>query len=146
MTPTVDTMHVEHIADRAAAYNMPGVTVDGNDPVKVYEALAVAVNRARAGGGPTLVECVTYRFFGHFFGDQMTYIPPDELEAAKAADPVPRFADRLVEEGVLSRAQVAEIEERGRQKVEDALVEVLASPAPTLDELDRDVYATSEGR
>ncbi len=146
MTPTVDTMHVEHIADRAAGYNMPGVTVDGNDPVEVYEALAVAVNRARAGGGPTLVECVTYRFFGHFFGDQMTYIPPDELEAAKAADPVPRFADRLVEEGVISRAQVAEIEERGRQKVEDALVEVLASPAPTLDELDRDVYATSEGR
>jgi acetoin:2,6-dichlorophenolindophenol oxidoreductase subunit alpha len=146
MTPTTDTMHVEHIADRAAAYNMPGVTVDGNDPVEVYGAFADAVNRARSGGGPTLVECVTYRFFGHFFGDQMAYIPPDELEAAKAADPVPRFADRLVADGVLTRAQVEEIEEKGRQQVEDAVVEVLASPAPTLDELQRDVYATSEGR
>ena len=146
MTPTADTMHVEHVADRAAAYNMPGVTVDGNDPVEVYGAFADAVNRARSGGGPTLVECVTYRFFGHFFGDQMAYIPPDELEAAKAADPVPRFADRLVADGVLSRAQVDEIEERGRQQVEDAVVEVLASPPPTLDELNRDVYAASEGR
>jgi TPP-dependent pyruvate/acetoin dehydrogenase alpha subunit len=146
MTPTVDTMHVEHIADRAAAYNMPGETIDGNDPLEVYRAFSAAVSRARAGGGPTLIECVTYRFFGHFFGDQMAYIPPEELEAAKAADPVPRFADRLVEDGVLTREQVAEIEEDGRRQVEDALVEVLASPPPTLDELDRDVYAAAKGR
>jgi TPP-dependent pyruvate/acetoin dehydrogenase alpha subunit len=145
MTPTVDTMHVEHIAERAGAYNMPGVTIDGNDPIEIYRTFSGAVDRARAGGGPTLIECVTYRFFGHYFGDQMPYIPAEELEAKKAADPVPRFADRLVEDGVLTRAQVAEIEEDGRKQVEDALVEVLASPAPTLDALDRDVYAEAGG-
>jgi acetoin:2,6-dichlorophenolindophenol oxidoreductase subunit alpha len=146
MTPTADTMHVKDIADRAAAYNMPGVKIDGNDPIEVYGAFTAAVNRARSGGGPTLIECITYRFFGHFFGDQMAYIPPEELEAAKAADPVVRFADRLVEDGVLDRSQVLEIEERAQRQVDQAVVEVLASPPPSVDEIDRDVYATTEGR
>jgi TPP-dependent pyruvate/acetoin dehydrogenase alpha subunit len=141
MTPTAHSMHVEHIAERAAAYNIPGVTIDGNDPREVYRAFAEAVQRARAGGGPTLIECVTYRFFGHFFGDQMAYIPAAELEAAKAADPVLRFGDRLVDEGVLTRSQVDGIDEQARRQVDDAVVEVLASPTPALDELDRDVYA-----
>jgi acetoin:2,6-dichlorophenolindophenol oxidoreductase subunit alpha len=141
MTPTAHSMHVEHIADRAAAYNIPGVTIDGNDPMEVFRAFTEAVQRARAGGGPTLVECLTYRFFGHFFGDQMAYIPAAELEAAKAADPVLRFGDRLVDEGVLSRSQVDGIDEEARRLVDEAVVEVLASPTPTLDELDRDVYA-----
>jgi TPP-dependent pyruvate/acetoin dehydrogenase alpha subunit len=141
MTPTAHSMHVEHIAERAAAYNIPGVTIDGNDPMEVYRAFTEAVDRARAGGGPTLVECLTYRFFGHFFGDQMAYIPAAELEAAKAADPVPRFGDRLVDEGVLTRSQVDGIDEQARRQVDEAVAEVLASPTPTLDELDRDVYA-----
>jgi pyruvate dehydrogenase E1 component alpha subunit len=146
MTPTADTMHVAHIAERAAAYNMPGVQIDGNNPLEVYRTFAAAVRRARSGGGPTLIECVTYRFFGHFFGDQMAYIPAGELEAAKAADPVLRFGDRLVDDGVLERSHIAQIEERGRRQVEEALAEVLASPTPALDELDRDVYAAEEGR
>jgi acetoin:2,6-dichlorophenolindophenol oxidoreductase subunit alpha len=146
MTPTVDTMHVKDIADRAAAYNIPGVKIDGNDPMEVYRAFSAAVNRARSGGGPTLIECVTYRFFGHFFGDQMAYIPPEELEAAKAADPVIRFSDRLVQDGVMDRSKLEEIEARAQQQVEDAVAEVLASPKPTIDEIDRDVYATTEGR
>lgn len=146
MTPTVDTMHVKDIADRAAAYNIPGVKIDGNDPMEVHSAFTAAVNRARSGGGPTLIECVTYRFFGHFFGDQMAYIPPEELEAAKAADPVVRFGDRLVQDGVMDRSKVEEIEERVQQQVEGAVTEVMASPKPTIDEIDRDVYATNEGR
>jgi len=146
MTPTVDTMHVKDIADRAAAYNMPGVKIDGNDPREVHAAFTAAVDRARSGGGPTLVECVTYRFFGHFFGDQMAYIPPEELEAAKAADPVVRFGDLLVQEGVMDRAQLEETEERVKRQVDEAVVEVMASPKPSMDQLDRDVYATTEGR
>jgi acetoin:2,6-dichlorophenolindophenol oxidoreductase subunit alpha len=145
MTPTSHSMHVEHIAERAAAYNIPGVTIDGNDPIEVHRAFTEAVDRARTGGGPTLIECMTYRFFGHFFGDQMAYIPPDELEAAKAADPVIRFADRLVADGVLERSQVEGIEEAARRQVDDAVTEVLASPSPTLDEVDRDVYADPAG-
>jgi pyruvate dehydrogenase E1 component alpha subunit len=141
MTPTAETMHVERIADRAAGYNIPGVQVDGNDPMEVHRALSAAVDRARSGGGPTLIECMTYRFFGHFFGDPMKYIPKEELEAAKTADPVARFADSLVDNGVIGRAAVEEIEEEGRRQVEEALVAVLASPSPTLDELSRDIYA-----
>lgn len=146
MTPTSATMHVERIADRALGYNMPGIRVDGNDPEAVYRACAEAVERARAGGGPTLVECVTYRFFGHFFGDQMAYIPKEELEAAKAADPVERFRRRLVEGGVLDQAQLEAIEQKAADRVEAAIAEVLASPAPELDELDRDVYQEAGAR
>lgn len=144
MTPTSHTMHVERIADRALGYNMPGVQVDGNDPVAVHRAMADAVARGRSGGGPTLIECLTYRFFGHFFGDQMKYIPPDELEAARQADPVLRYGERLVAEGVAGASDVAAMEEAARRQVDEALVQVLASPAPTLDELGRDVYATGE--
>jgi acetoin:2,6-dichlorophenolindophenol oxidoreductase subunit alpha len=146
MTPTAHSMHVEHIAERAAAYNIPGITIDGNDPLEVHRAFTDAVTRARSGGGPTLIECLTYRFFGHFFGDQMAYIPPEELEAAKAADPVLRFGDRLVESGVLEREGVDAVHEEARRQVDEALVEVLDSPTPTLGEIDRDVYATADAR
>jgi TPP-dependent pyruvate/acetoin dehydrogenase alpha subunit len=146
MTPTAHSMHVEHIAERAAAYNIPGVTIDGNDPLEVHRACRDAVARARSGGGPTLIECLTYRFFGHFFGDQMAYIPAEELEAAKAADPVLQFGDRLVESGVLERAQVEAMHDEARRQVDEALVEVLDSPTPTLGEIDRDVYATADVR
>ena len=81
-TAFADHQRIEHVADRAAAYGMPGVTVDGNDPEAVLGALRDATARARAGGGPTLVEAVTYRLFGHVFGDRMSYVDPAELEAA----------------------------------------------------------------
>ncbi len=95
MTPASHTMRVARIADRAAAYAIPGDQVDGNDPVAVTDALTAAVARARSGGGPTLLECMTFRFHGHFFGDPMTYIPPAELEAGDRRRPgaaVPRPA------------------------------------------------------
>jgi acetoin:2,6-dichlorophenolindophenol oxidoreductase subunit alpha len=146
MTPIADTMHVEHVADRAAAYNMPGICTDGNDPLEVYAVLSAAVKRARSGGGPTLIECVTYRFFGHYFGDPMAYMPPDELAAAKEADPVDRFAERLVTSGVIDRERATEIEQRAKEKVDEAVAVVLASPAPSLDQLDQDVYANAVAR
>ncbi|MDT5253382.1 MAG: acetoin:2,6-dichlorophenolindophenol oxidoreductase subunit alpha, partial [Mycobacterium sp.] len=71
MTPTSDTMKLEHVADRAAGYGMPGVRVDGNDPLAVKSALDEALRRARTGSGPTFIECVTFRFRGHYFGDRM---------------------------------------------------------------------------
>jgi pyruvate dehydrogenase E1 component alpha subunit len=140
MTPIADTMHIEHVAERAAAYAMPGETVDGNDPVAVHTALSAAVARARDGGGPTLVECVTFRFNGHYFGDPMAYIPPDQLQQAVAADPVPRFRARLIADGTLSEPQAAGIEAEAERAVEDALKQVLASAPPPLDEVDRDIY------
>jgi acetoin:2,6-dichlorophenolindophenol oxidoreductase subunit alpha len=142
MTPTTDTMKLEHVADRAAGYGMPGVRVDGNDPLVVADALATAVGKARNGDGPTFIECVTFRFRGHYFGDRMSYIPKEQLEAAMAADPVPVFRRRLIERGVCSEDELSGIDEGALTAVEDALKRVLAAPSPSMDELDRDVYAT----
>ncbi len=96
-------MKLEHVADRAAGYGMPGVRVDGNDPLAVASALDEALGRARSGDGPTFIECVTFRFRGHYFGDRMPYIPKEQLAAAMAADPVPRFRRHLVDSRHLHR-------------------------------------------
>jgi acetoin:2,6-dichlorophenolindophenol oxidoreductase subunit alpha len=142
MTPTADTMKLEQVADRAAGYGMPGVRVDGNDPLAVVEALAEAIGKARTGGGPTFIECVTFRFRGHYFGDRMPYIPKEQLEAAMAADPVPAFRRTLIDGGVATDDELNGIDEGALSAVEEALRKVLAAPPPNLDELDKDVYAT----
>ncbi|KUH88836.1 MULTISPECIES: thiamine pyrophosphate-dependent dehydrogenase E1 component subunit alpha [unclassified Mycobacterium] len=143
MTPTSDTMKLDRVADRAAGYGMPGVRVDGNDPLAVTAALQTAVERARGGDGPTLLECMTFRFRGHYFGDRMPYIPAEQLEAAMAVDPVPRFRSRLVETGVCTDEELDRVEQDALTEVERALAVVLAADAPSADELDRDVYATA---
>ena len=142
MTPTTDTMKIEHVADRAAGYGMPGVRVDGNDPLAVVAALAEAIGKARNGEGPTFIECVTFRFRGHYFGDRMPYIPKEQLEAAMAADPVPAFRRHLIDTGVCADDELSGIEEGALTKVEEALKTVLSAQPPSADELDRDVYAT----
>ncbi len=145
MTPIADTMHIAQVADRALAYAMPGHRIDGNDPEAVYGAVSDAVQRARGGGGPTLLECVTFRFEGHFFGDPQKYMPPEELTAAKALDPIPRYRQKLAAAGTLSEDELSAIDEQSKQEVEQALQEVLAAPAPEPDELDRDFYETLTG-
>jgi TPP-dependent pyruvate/acetoin dehydrogenase alpha subunit len=142
MTPTSDTMKIEHVSDRAAGYGMPGIRVDGNDPLAVKAALDEALRRARAGAGPSFIECVTFRFRGHYFGDRMPYIPKDQLAAALEADPVPRFRGELVEAGVCSNDELDRIDNEAAAAVETALGTVLSAEAPSIDELDQDVYAT----
>jgi pyruvate dehydrogenase E1 component alpha subunit len=142
MTPTRDTMKLEHVAERAAGYGMPGVRVDGNDPLAVAEALAEAIGKARNGDGPTFIECVTFRFRGHYFGDRTPYIPKDQLQAAIEADPVPRFRRHLIDTGVCGDDELSRIEEGALIKVEEALKTVLSAEAPSIEELDQDVYAT----
>ena len=141
MTPTADTMKLEHVAERAAGYGMPGVHVDGNDPLAVKAALDEALQRARDGGGPTFIECVTFRFRGHYFGDRMPYIPKDQLAAAMAADPVPRFRGHLADSGICTGDELDGIENEAAATVEAALKSVVSADAPSIDELDRDVYA-----
>ncbi|RAU95455.1 thiamine pyrophosphate-dependent dehydrogenase E1 component subunit alpha [Mycobacterium colombiense] len=145
MTPTGDTMKLERVADRAAGYGMPGVRVDGNDPLAVQAALDEALQRARSGGGPTLIECVTFRFRGHYFGDRMPYIPSEQLEAAMAADPVPRFRSHLAETSACRDDELDRIDGEAVAAVEAALRTVLAADAASIDELDRDVYAATIG-
>jgi TPP-dependent pyruvate/acetoin dehydrogenase alpha subunit len=142
MTPTVATMKLERVADRAAGYGIPGVRVDGNDPLAVADALAQAIAKARKGDGPTFIECVTFRFRGHYFGDRMPYIPKEQLEAAMAADPVPRFRRHLVDTGVCTDDELNRIDEGALIEVEAALKAVLSADPPSFDELERDVYAS----
>ena len=142
MTPTADTMKLEHVADRAAGYGMPGVRVDGNDPLAVKAALDEALRRARDGGGPTFIEGVTFRFRGHYFGDRMPYIPKDQLAAAMAADPVPRFRQHLADAGICGTDELDNIENEAAATVETALKTVMSADSPSIGELDQDVYAT----
>ena len=141
MTPTADTMKLEHVADRAAGYGMPGLRVDGNDPLAVAAALDEALQRARTGGGPTFIECVTFRFRGHYFGDRMPYIPKDQLAAAMAADPVPKFRTHLADAGICGPDELDSIETEAAATVEAALKTVMSADSPSIDELDQDVYA-----
>ncbi|MBO0728594.1 MAG: thiamine pyrophosphate-dependent dehydrogenase E1 component subunit alpha [Acidimicrobiaceae bacterium] len=141
MTPTDHTMKIAKVADRALGYAMPGVRVDGNDPLAVVEALREAVDRARRGDGPTLVECLTFRFRGHYFGDPGAYIPEEQLAEAEQADPLPRFAAHLVSSGVCSEAAIEEMDASARDTIDRAMGEVLSAPPASLAELDVDVYA-----
>jgi acetoin:2,6-dichlorophenolindophenol oxidoreductase subunit alpha len=140
MTPTGHTMKIAQVADRAAGYAMPGVRVDGNDPMAVASALTEALDRARRGEGPTFIECVTFRFRGHYFGDPMAYIPEEQMAAAADADPVPRFRAHLIAHGIASDAELDAIEADAVEVVDQAVAAVMAAPAPPLDELDRDVF------
>lgn len=142
MTPTHDTMKLGRVADRAAGYGMPGIQVDGNDPLAVLDVLAEAIGKARNGEGPTFIECVTSRFRGHYFGDRMPYIPKDQLSAAMGADPVPRFRKHLIDNGICSDDELSGIDEGALIKVQQALDTVMSAEAPSIDELDRDVYAS----
>jgi TPP-dependent pyruvate/acetoin dehydrogenase alpha subunit len=142
MTPTTDTMKIEQVADRAAGYGMPGVRVDGNDPLAVAAVLDEALDRARRGEGPSFIECVTFRFRGHYFGDRMRYIPEEQLAEAMAADPVPRFRRRLIDDGICTDDELSGIDDGALISVEDALKTVMSAEAASDTELDRDVYAT----
>ena len=134
---------VARIADRAAAYGMPGIHVDGNDPIAMYAAAAEAVARARAGEGPTLIEAMTFRFHGHVMGDKSGYIPKEEMAAAVAADPYPRFRAKLIADGLASEDALAAIEAGVEADLDEALEFALASPFPGLEELTTDVYGAA---
>lgn len=129
-----------NIAKRAEGYGMPGVRVDGNDPEAMYSAFAEAVARARAGEGPTLLECMTFRFFGHNFGDDDSYIPPAQKAAAIEADPVPRLRARLIADRIATEAELAAMEADIEAQIDDALEFALASPWPDPDALRFDVF------
>jgi acetoin:2,6-dichlorophenolindophenol oxidoreductase subunit alpha len=129
------------ISDRASAYQMPGVTVDGNDPLAMYAAAAQAVERARAGQGPTLLEATTFRFFGHVFGDVDAYMKEGEKDAAMARDPVPAFRAWLIHNRHADEEQLAALEAAIGKEIDAAVDFALSSPTPELAELRRDVFA-----
>jgi pyruvate dehydrogenase E1 component alpha subunit len=132
---------IAKISDRAAAYGMPGVTVDGNDVMAVYGAVSRAVKRARAGDGPSLVENVTYRWRGHSKSDVNRYRTEEEIERWKARCPIKRFRRELIEEGVLTGDAADRIEEGAYAAIEAAVVFAEDSPKPDLTSIDEGVFA-----
>jgi pyruvate dehydrogenase E1 component alpha subunit len=140
-TSFANSTKVERISTRAAGYGMPGVTVNGNDPDEMFGAAKLAVERARAGEGPTLIEALTFRFNGHVLGDAGKYIPKDQVAAAKAADPVPALRARLIAEGIASEADLSAIEADFKQQIEAAAEAAFAAEFPDVAELKRDVFA-----
>jgi pyruvate dehydrogenase E1 component alpha subunit len=140
-TPIGDVTAVSHpAADRAAAYGLPRIVVDGNDADIVFRAARDAYAKARAGGGPSLIECMTYRHSGHSRADPAKYRPEGELEKWKERDPIKIYRERLAQFGVDDDV-IAKIETDVKRVVDEATERCKAAPMPPLDILTTDVYA-----
>lgn len=135
------SMAIPNISDRAISYGIPGLTVDGNDVIAVHEAVTEAVKRARRGEGPTLIEAKTYRWRGHFEGDPTVYRSKEELEEWIKRDPIKLFKDRLISSGMVSQEEIAEIEKKVEDEVEQSVKFAEESPYPDPSETLEDVYA-----
>lgn len=139
--PVAESLSVPNVADRAAAYGMPGEVVDGMDPDAVYDAVARAVERARAGEGPSLIETKTYRYRGHYEGDPMTYRTAEELAEWQARDPLVTYPERLLSEGVVDQAWLDATRDSVAAEVEEAAGRALAGSPPPEDRIFQHVYA-----
>jgi TPP-dependent pyruvate/acetoin dehydrogenase alpha subunit len=140
-TPVHEHMKVPEIAPRAAAYGMPGIAIDGNDVEIVYSALKEAIERARAGDGPTLIEAKTMRMLGHAIHDGAEYVPPELLAQWAERDPIACYESRLVAAGVADATELQEIGQRCEVEVEDAIAYAEASPWPDPAGVMEGVYA-----
>jgi acetoin:2,6-dichlorophenolindophenol oxidoreductase subunit alpha len=142
-TPAEYAIAVPNIADRAVAYRMPGVTVDGQDVLAVWEAAEAAVRRARAGEGPSLIECKTYRYYGHHQGDDPhRYRTKEEEDAAREQDCIKRFREHVLTSVLLSQEELAAIDAKNRERIDQAVAFAETSPLPDPAELLTDVFVT----
>ena len=139
-TPCSYHCAAKNLSDRAIAYDMPGVEVDGTDIFAVYEAAGEAIARARRGEGPSLIEARAFTYHGHYFGDSQTYKSKEELAGYPARDPIETFKKRLLERGLLSEAELAEIDTRANEVLKEAVLFAEESPYPALEECLTDVY------
>lgn len=132
---------IPEVAARAAGYGIPGVTIDGNDPLAVYAAMVEAVERARGGRGASFVECRTYKWLGHYVGDPGKYRPAEEVAEWKAADPLPRFERELATQGVLSPGEAELVHAQVSREIEEAVEFARQSPHPKPEDALEDVEA-----
>lgn len=144
-TPQDKQAPVADLAIRASSYAMPGVTVDGNDVLAVYEATKAAVERARSGGGPTLIEGKTYRQRGHYEGDPMVYRSKAEMDAWKRRDPVGAFRNRLLAEAGLPEDEIIAIEREVQASLDEAVAFASTSPKPVAATALAGVYGDTHG-
>jgi len=140
-TPQKEHQKIKDVSIRAGSYGIPGVTVDGNDVMAVFNAAREAVRRAREGEGPTLIECKTYRWMGHYIGDPAVYRSKEEVEEWKKRCPIKILKDRLLREGIFSEEELSTIEEEVKNLVKQAIEFAEKSPAPELEETLEDIYS-----
>lgn len=138
--------NTEDIADRAQGYHIPGVVVDGNDVFAVYEAVLVAAERARKGDGPSLIECKTYRWHGHYEGDPMSYRTKEEMKSWRDKDSIARLRKDIVDNKLATAAELDEIDGEIKAEIEGAVEFAKASPYPDLSEVTTDVYSQDNER
>jgi len=141
-TPACYHCAASNIVDRAKAYCMPGLEVDGTDVFAVYDAAAGAIARARRGDGPTLLECKASRYYGHFQGDNQSYCAHEEKAKLRRRDPIERFTKRVLRGKLLSRAELLEADARAKQMVDKAVEFAKQSPYPSPDEIVTEVYVS----
>ncbi len=143
-TPASYHVAIKDIADRAAAYGMPGVVVDGNDVLAVYNESQKAYDRARKGEGPTLLECKTYRWRGHSERDPRDDRPKEEIEAWKARCPVKHYREYLLSQGIATEEELDALDESVKEEVKDAIKFAEDSPYPPAEEALLHTYATEK--
>ena len=140
-TPVEEQHNVDDLSDTAGAYDIPGVTVDGMDVTAVAEAVEEARKRARAGDGPTIVEAETYRYRGHYEGDEEPYRDEDEIEKWKEQDPIDRFSERLIDRGELTEEELEEMRSEVEAEIEEAIEYAQDAPLPDPSEAYEDMFA-----
>jgi pyruvate dehydrogenase E1 component alpha subunit len=141
-TPVHYHCSASDVANRAGSYEIPGVVVDGLDVFAVYEAAQEAIARARRGEGPSLIEAKTYRFYGHFQGDQVTYRTAEELESYKQRDPIVALRKAVIDRGIATAADFDAIDARVTAQLDDAWDAAKAAPFPEPEETLTDVYVS----
>lgn len=137
--------NVEYISERAKGYNIPGVVCDGNDPIAVYEAVKNAVEYAREGNGPSIVECMTWRMRGHYEGDPASYRDKAITDEWAKKDPIDNFRVKLLAEGI-DEKELTAIDEAMEKEIEEAVQFALDSPLPDPSEVTTDVYSSDNER
>ena len=145
-TSIYDSTNLTNLTDRAVAYNIPGVSIDGNDVLAVYEAVSEAVNRARRGEGPTFLECKTCRQGGHHEKDDQAYRAKNDIEDCKKRDPIPRFRKKLIEMGLLTEEEADKIRQEAIEEMERAVKFAEESPYPGPEEIFTDVFYVKEAQ
>lgn len=136
-----EMVNVEHIATRAKSYGIPGVVADGNDVTEMLNVTQEAIERARNGEGPTLIEAKTYRWKGHSKSDAKKYRTREEENEWRAKDPIKRYKELLIEKGVVTEEKAEEVRKEALQEIEDAVKFAEDGPFPTEDDLLTDVFA-----
>lgn len=140
-TPFALGSPVQRVAERASAYGLPGETIEGNDVLSVYQATQRAIKRARGGEGPTLLECLTYRFCGHSRSDPAHYRPKEEIEAWKKKDPLLLFQNYLLKQKIATQKELEVMDEKVQEELKEAWAYAQAAPLAPLKSAWEDVYA-----